>query len=282
MTSSKTYYDVLNIPINASDAEVVTAASVLIDQYRKDMNSDPSSAVADIALQRIAEIEALRDVLLDPKQRDEYDRSLGLRLRPTVAESAGKATSGGVLRQELVMVVLGALIGIVIVVIVWVISTNVSEPAGPAAAETNRPAPEFVLARIDGGTLDLRDLRGKIVLVNFWGTRCAPCIEETPALEAAYTQLKDQGVEFVGINLRHQEEVGEKGDAAVRDFVNSFGVTYPVVLDADGEISRQYQISPIPTSYFIDAAGNIRYVYVGTLTESDVIDLVQRLQAEAS
>ncbi len=282
MTSSKTYYDVLNIPINASDAEVVTAASVLIDQYRKDMNSDPSSAVADIAQQRIAEIEALRDVLLDPKQRDEYDRSLGLRLRPTVAESAGKATSGGVLRQALVMVVLGALIGIVIVVIVWVISTNVSEPAGPAAAETNRPAPEFVLARIDGGTLDLRDLRGKIVLVNFWGTWCAPCIEETPALEAAYTQLKDQGVEFVGINLRHQEEVGEKGDAAVRDFVNSFGVTYPVVLDADGEISRQYQISPIPTSYFIDAAGNIRYVYVGTLTESDVIDLVQRLQAEAS
>ena len=283
MTSSKTYYDVLNIPINASDAEVVTAASALIDQYRKDMNTDPGSAVAEMAQQRIVEIEALRDVLLDPKQRDEYDRSLGLRLRPTAAGAGTPSTSsGGVLRQELVMVVLGALIGIVIVVIVWVISTNVSEPAGPAAAETNRPAPEFVLARIDGGTLDLRDLRGKIVLVNFWGTWCAPCIEETPALEAAYLQLKDQGVEFVGINLRHQEEVGEKGDAAVRDFVAGFGVTYPVVLDADGEISRQYQISPIPTSYFIDAAGNIRYVYVGTLTESDVIDLVQRLQAEAS
>lgn len=279
MTNNKTYYELLEIPINASDAEVITAAEAIIDRYRSDMQTDPSSHVTDMAYERIAEIEAVRDLLLDPKQRDQYDRSLGLRLRPHVdATSTAPGPNSAPVRQELVMVVIGALIGIVIVAIVWMVSMRMATPNNPAAAETNRPAPDFVLARVDGGTLDLRDLRGKVVVVNFWGTWCAPCIEETPAIQAAYEQLQASGVEIVGINLRHQEEVGAKGDEAVRSFVQDFGVTYPVVLDADGEVARLYQISPIPTSYFIDAAGNIRYVYVGTLTTADIVDLVNRLQ----
>ena len=279
MTNNKTYYELLEIPINASDAEVITAAEAIIDRYRSDMQTDPSSHVADMAYERIGEIEAVRDLLLDPKQRDQYDRSLGLRIRPHVdVTSQVSTTSSAPVRQELVMVVIGALIGIVIVAIVWMVSMRMATPNNPAAAETNRPAPDFVLARVDGGTLDLRDLRGKVVVVNFWGTWCAPCIEETPAIQAAYEQLQASGVEIVGINLRHQEEVGAKGDEAVRSFVKNFGVTYPIVLDADGEVARLYQISPIPTSYFIDAAGNIRYVYVGTLTAADIVDLVNRLQ----
>jgi len=279
MTNNKTYYELLEIPINASDAEVITAAEAIIDRYRSDMQTDPSSHVAEMAYERIAEVEAVRDLLLDPKQRDQYDRSLGLRLRPHVdATSTAPGPNSAPVRQELVMVVIGALIGIVIVAIVWMVSMRMATPNNPAAAETNRPAPDFVLARVDGGTLDLRDLRGKVVVVNFWGTWCAPCIEETPAIQAAYEQLQASGVEIVGINLRHQEEVGAKGDEAVRSFVQNFGVTYPVVLDADGEVARLYQISPLPTSYFIDAAGNIRYVYVGTLTTADIVDLVNRLQ----
>lgn len=279
MTNNKTYYELLEIPINASDAEVITAAEAIIERYRSDMQTDPSSHVAEMAYERIAEVEAVRDLLLDPKQRDQYDRSLGLRLRPHVdATSTAPGPNSAPVRQELVMVVIGALIGIVIVAIVWMVSMRMATPNNPAAAETNRPAPDFVLARVDGGTLDLRDLRGKVVVVNFWGTWCAPCIEETPAIQAAYEQLQASGVEIVGINLRHQEEVGAKGDEAVRSFVQNFGVTYPVVLDADGEVARLYQISPIPTSYFIDAAGNIRYVYVGTLTTADIVDLVNRLQ----
>lgn len=279
MTNNKTYYELLEIPINASDAEVITAAEAIIERYRSDMQTDPSSHVAEMAYERIAEVEAVRDLLLDPKQRDQYDRSLGLRLRPHVdATSTAPGPNSAPVRQELVMVVIGALIGIVIVAIVWMVSMRMATPNNPAAAETNRPAPDFVLARVDGGTLDLRDLRGKVVVVNFWGTWCAPCIEETPAIQAAYEQLQASGVEIVGINLRHQEEVGAKGDEAVRSFVQNFGVTYPVVLDADGEVARLYQISPLPTSYFIDAAGNIRYVYVGTLTTADIVDLVNRLQ----
>jgi peroxiredoxin len=165
----------------------------------------------------------------------------------------------------------------VIVYIVWIVSAGMATPSMPAAAETNRPAPDFALQTIDGKTLHLNDLRGKIVLVNFWGTWCVPCKAETPALEAAYKQLKDSGVEFVGVNLRNQEELGEAGDAAVKAFVSNYGVTYPIVYDTDGEVARSYQISPIPVSYFIDAKGNIRYVYVGELKTNDVLELTRRL-----
>jgi peroxiredoxin len=82
----------------------------------------------------------------------------------------------------------------------------------------------------------------------------------------------------VGINLRSQEELGAPGDAAVQSFVDEYGVTYPIVYDSEGDVSRQYQISPIPVSYFVDDEGNIRYVYVGTLTTADIVALVQRLR----
>jgi cytochrome c biogenesis protein CcmG/thiol:disulfide interchange protein DsbE len=64
----------------------------------------------------------------------------------------------------------------------------------------------------------------------------------------------------------------------VAAFTRGFNVTYPIVMDVDGEIARKYQISPIPVSYFLDTEGNIRYVYVGTLTANEVKQLVQRLQ----
>jgi cytochrome c biogenesis protein CcmG, thiol:disulfide interchange protein DsbE len=159
-------------------------------------------------------------------------------------------------------------------------SGRMAAPVMPAAAETNRPAPAFTLPRFGGGELQLADLKGKIVVVNFWGTWCEPCKAETPALEAAYIQLQSQGVEFVGVNLRHQEALGAEGDANIANFVKSYGVTYPIVFDTTGEISRKYQISPIPVSYFLDQQGNIRYVYVGTLTTADTVELVRRLQTK--
>jgi peroxiredoxin len=160
------------------------------------------------------------------------------------------------------------------------ISERMAAPDMPAAAETNRPAPAFSLPTIDGKTLHLNELRGKIVVVNFWGTWCVPCREETPALQAAYEQLAGDSVEFVGINLRNQEEIGEPGDAAVKSFVKAYGVTYPIVYDTDGTTARAYQISPIPVSYFLDAQGNIRYVFVGTLHTDDVLALVERLRSQ--
>lgn len=274
MDSRQTYYERLGIAVDASPAEIIAACDQSVSRFRDDVRKDPSGELALLANRRIAEFEEMRDLLLDEVQRDNYDRSIGLRIKPATSQPVAAKP----LRQELVMVLIGGLIGIAIVAIVWIVSARLATPDIPAAAETNRPAPEFTLPRIDGGFLQLSDLRGKIVIINFWGTWCAPCIEETPALQSAYMQLRDQGVEFVGINLRHQEAIGAEGDAAVASFVQGFNVTYPIVLDTDGSIARKYQISPIPVSYFLDTNGNIRYVYVGTLTTTDVLQLVQRLQ----
>lgn len=270
---SLNYYEQLGIPMDADDATIRAGCENVCARFRADWLNDPGGTVGIAAATRIRDLEAVRDALLDPVQRTEYDRALGVRLQPT----ASGARSGGI-NREVWMVVLGGIIGLVIVTIVWIVSARLSSPLMPAAAETNRPAPAFQLPTIDGKMLHLNDLRGKIVVVNFWGTWCVPCKEETPALERAYEQLKDTGVEFVGINLRNQEELGEAGDTAVKTFVSSFGVTYPIVYDVDGEVSRAYQISPIPVSYFLDTQGNIRYVYVGTLTTDDVVELVRRLR----
>jgi peroxiredoxin len=269
---AQNYYEQLGIPMDADDTAIRAGCENITARFRADWLNDPGGTVGDSAMKRIREFEALRDVLLDPVQRTEYDRSLGVRLLPVTASGRTSAVS-----REVWMIVLGGFIGLVIVCIVWIISARLAMPTMPAAAETNRPAPNFALQTIDGKTLHLNDLRGKIVLVNFWGTWCVPCKAETPALEAAYKQLKDSGVEFVGVNLRNQEELGAAGDAAVKAFVATYGVTYPIVYDTDGEVARAYQISPIPVSYFIDAQGNIRYVYVGELKTSDVLELARRL-----
>jgi peroxiredoxin len=180
----------------------------------------------------------------------------------------------GVSRRELITSVAGALLGVLIIGVVWFVVGRESGAALPAVGELNRPAPDLTLPTLDGGSVRLADLRGNVVLVNFWGTWCEPCKEETPALQAAYQRLQSEGLVIVGVNLRRQET----SDDAVREFVQQYGVTYPIALDVDGEAARLFQISPIPVSYFIDPDGAIRYVRIGTLTTDDVAALFTQLR----
>lgn len=281
MGTTQSYYDILGVAVDASHSDIVAACESATMRYRADLQNDPSDELANAAMQRIAAIEEMRDILLDARQRYLYDRSLGLVIQPPPNDGTvppAPPVEANPIRRELTMVILGGLIGLVIVAIVWVASARMSTAQMPAAAETNRPATDFTLPKLGGDSLTLSQYRGKVVVLNFWGTWCEPCKAETPALEAAYSQLKNQNVEFIGINLRHQEAPGVQGDIDVANFAKTYGVSYPIVFDTKGEISRQYQISPIPVSYFIDAQGNIRYVYVGTLTLTDTLELVKRLQ----
>ncbi|MGB9750629.1 MAG: TlpA family protein disulfide reductase [Roseiflexus castenholzii] len=180
----------------------------------------------------------------------------------------------GVSRREVITSAVGALLGVIVILLVWFAVGRGNNATLPAIGEVNRPAPNLTLPTLDGGSLSLADLRGNVVLVNFWGTWCEPCKEETPALQAAYQRLQSEGLVIVGINLRRQET----GDDAVRAFVQQYGVTYPIALDVDGEAARLFQISPIPVSYFIDPEGTIRYVRIGTLTTDDVAALFAQLR----
>ena len=153
----------------------------------------------------------------------------------------------------------------------WVIVSL--EPAGerlpprPASFQ----APDFTLPTLSGGTIRLADFRGKVVLLNFWATWCVPCRMEMPALEAFYQRHKDAGLAVLAINL------DTLSTTSVEAFVQEVMVTFPVALDPSWSIAGGYRVLGLPTTYFIDRAGNVVVREVG---ERDWLDEVSRVAVE--
>ncbi|MFQ5945761.1 MAG: peroxiredoxin family protein [Anaerolineae bacterium] len=138
-------------------------------------------------------------------------------------------------------------------------------PVGAAEAATREPAPrvghvapDLSLPTPDGETITLSDLRGQVVLLNFWATWCPPCRAEMPALQDAYDRFRDEG--FVVLGVDQFELPGQ-----VTGFTDRFGITYPQVIDETGQTSRAYGVFRIPASFFIDREGVIQKVVPGPL-----------------
>jgi len=128
-------------------------------------------------------------------------------------------------------------------------------PAGLLSAPT---APRFTVHDVEGRTLDLGELlhRGP-VLLDFWATWCAPCVQALPELEAWHRRYGPLGLTVVGVSVD-----GPRNFARVRPFVASRGLTYPIVLDRDGRLQQSYQVLAVPTAVLIDTAGAIVQVRV--------------------
>jgi peroxiredoxin len=272
-----TYYSLLGISTEATTEEIETAYQRQCEWYSTERVADLDDEFRRITEARTADFREAYAVLRDPQRRRDYDVSLGI--RPAVIRSPSRARLS---RREIGGVVGGALVGIIVIAVVWLLAGRTAQPALPPVAELRRPAPVFALPGLDGTTIRLDDYRGKVVLINFWGTWCEPCKDETPALQEAYRKLHDQGLVIIGIDLRGQERGGTDGVTDVRAFVDRYGVTYPIALDVSGDTARAFQIYPIPTSYFIDQTGMIRYVRVSALTAQEVEALFTRLQQEAA
>ena len=109
-------------------------------------------------------------------------------------------------------------------------------------------APPFDAVTLDGRAVSLPRLRGRVVFVTFWASWCRPCKEELPLFERLYRQHKSRGLTVLGINVR-------EGVDTIRPFTKPLGLTFPLPLDADGDISRQYGVVGLPTTFLIDRDG---------------------------
>lgn len=120
----------------------------------------------------------------------------------------------------------------------------------PQPLVAGAPAPDFELLNQDGKTVKLSDYRGKVLLIDFWGTWCVWCIKSFPKLEAAYEALKGKPVEFLGISCQ------EPADADPVKFAREKGLTYPILLNGDG-VAQSFAIEGYPTFYIIDKEGKV-------------------------
>jgi cytochrome c biogenesis protein CcmG/thiol:disulfide interchange protein DsbE len=150
---------------------------------------------------------------------------------------------------------------------------NRSEP-------TSGLAPDFTLtfyAGQDGGLgvpqIKLSDLRGKVVLINFWASWCIPCAEEAPDLEATYLKYKDRGVVFIGIAWTDIE-------ADAFNFMRRFNITYANGPDIGNKIAKPlYQITGVPETFIVDRTGNVQYFAISPMKEAELSLQLDRILA---
>ena len=151
---------------------------------------------------------------------------------------------------------------------------------GPGGAGINRkfgevritpgPARDFSLVLLDGRTVTLASLRGKVVLVDFWASWCPPCREEAATLEQVYREYAGQPVEFVGVDIWDRRE-----DALA--FVEQYGVSYPTGVDQKGAIAIDYGVKGIPEKFFIYQDGVVRRKFVGPMTAENLRSVLDQL-----
>ncbi|MBE7417138.1 MAG: TlpA family protein disulfide reductase [Ideonella sp.] len=127
----------------------------------------------------------------------------------------------------------------------------VAKPLSPASV-----APDFTLRTLEGRNLRLGEQRGRVVLVNFWATWCGPCRQEMPHLNKLYEKYKASGFMLLGVNV--DDDTQQAAGVA-----SKLGVTFPVLPDLDKRVSRQYDLSAMPSTVLIDRDGRVRYLHRG-------------------
>lgn len=138
----------------------------------------------------------------------------------------------------------------------------------------NHPAPNFTLTTFDGEPFNLTDYRGQIVVLNFWGSWCAPCHAEAPDLQRTYEQYAEQNIIFIGITY------DENDVADSHEFIAQYGITYANGEDPHARIANSYHITGVPETFIIGRDGKIAHYFPGSITETMLSTVLDSLLME--
>jgi peroxiredoxin len=139
------------------------------------------------------------------------------------------------------------------------------------------PAPDFTLHTVGGQAATLSAYRGKVVILNLWASWCGPCRAEMPAIQKVYAANRDRGLEVLAINSTIQDTAVD-----AQAFAQNLSLTFPILLDPDGAVSRRYLLRALPSTFFIDRKGVIRtVVFGGPMSAATVETKIEALLLEA-
>ena len=133
---------------------------------------------------------------------------------------------------------------------------------------------DFRVTTLDGRQLHLSDLRGSIVMIDFWSSWCPPCRAEAPTLAEAYKRWSQLGVEFVGISIWDDEN-------EVRDFIKTYNIDYPNAIDEDGSIAVEFGVRGIPEKFFVNPQGEIVRKVNGPNTSQSLDEVLTQMSDAA-
>ena len=153
-------------------------------------------------------------------------------------------------------------------------------PAGEVIPPDERAsAPEFSGELLGGGEFSSTELAGDVAVLNFWGSWCGPCRVETPQFQEVYAEVRDDGVEFLGLNVKENDE------QFALAFVDRYGIEFPSLYDPRGEVAlafRDYPASAIPSTIVLDRQGRVAARALKPLQASDLTKILDPLIAEQS
>lgn len=134
-------------------------------------------------------------------------------------------------------------------------------------------APDFTLTSFEGETITLSELRGQVVIINFWASWCPPCREEAPYLEATWRKYQDRGVFFIGVDYADAE-------SKALAYIDEFDITYFNGPDIGTRISQAYRMDGVPETYFVAKNGELRGVHIGPMYAPQLDVKIEELLAE--
>lgn len=176
-----------------------------------------------------------------------------MRLEQAKARKSKKKRKRLIFRSSILIILLAA--------VVFALITNFNKDN--SIYKVGDQVPDFKLQQINKNneleTIQLSDLKGKGIMLNFWATYCKPCEAEMPYMEKLYPEYKEKGIEIVAVSLDASEIV-------IHQFIDNYELTFPIVHDKRAQVNDLYKIGPIPSTFFINPEGKIVEKVEGALT----------------